>query len=82
MNDPPAPDTDVEANWYDEFAGALESVAAEYRRAARLLRFAGAALRSGELDPLRAELAIITARVVAAANVGAQLHSIGKGGVK
>ena len=55
-----ADDVDVEAQWYDEHAGSLEALAAQFRRAAGLLRVARGVLSPSELAALRAELAAIT----------------------
>jgi len=74
-------DLAVEANWYDEFGGALESVAAQYRRAAGVLRLAGRVLPASELDDLRRQLGAITRRVFDATAIGADLAR-GKGSVE
>lgn len=66
-------DLDLEANLYDEFAGALESLARAYRRGAGVLRLAGSALQPIDLAAIRAELAGITRRTVAAQTIAAVL---------
>jgi hypothetical protein len=66
-------DLNLEANLYDEFAGALEALARAYRRAAGVLRVAGSALQPIDLAAIRAELAGITRRTVAAQTIAAVL---------
>lgn len=63
-------DVDVEAQWYDELAGAFESLAPEYRRAAGLLRLTRGALRPGDLEQLREQLRRLTRRVLDAVAAG------------
>lgn len=75
-------DVDVEANWYDELAGAFESLGPEYRRAARLLRFAGGALRPGDVAALRRQLAEITRKVIDATAIGRSLLEPEGGGLE
>jgi len=75
-------DVDVEAQFYDELAGAFESLGARYRDAACVLRAARAAVGPGELDDLRRELAGVTRRVLAATSIGRVLLEPEKGGVK
>lgn len=71
-NDEPG-DLDIEANCYDEFAGALEACARGYRRAAALLRGAGRHLAPADLDAIRIELAGVTRRTIAASTIAAVL---------
>jgi hypothetical protein len=66
-------DVDVEANWYDELAGTLESAPRELRRAAGLLRLAGGVLPASELAVVRAELAGVLRRTVDAMGVTLEL---------
>jgi hypothetical protein len=66
-------DLELEAGIYNEFAGALEACARGYRRAAGLLRFAGGALQPVDLEAVRAELAGITRRTIAAQTIAAVL---------
>jgi len=74
-------DIDLEANFYDEFAGCLESLAPRYRRAAGLLRVAGRTLPAAELAAFRAELAGVTRRTIGAATLATVLGGDGKGRV-
>jgi len=73
MANEPTPDLELEAALYDEFAGALESCARGYRRAAGILRVAGSALPEIDLGALRTELAGITRRTIAAQTIAATL---------
>jgi hypothetical protein len=75
-------DSEVEANWYDELAGALESLAARYRDAAAVLRIARGRLREGELEDLRAQLGAVTRRTIEALGVSAALPPPEGGGLK
>jgi len=50
MANEPASDLDVEAQWYEEIGGLLDSAAAGARRFAGLLRLAGQSLRPDEID--------------------------------
>jgi hypothetical protein len=66
-------DFDLEANLYDEYAGALEALARAYRRGAGVLRLAGSSLPPVDVRAIRAELAGITRRTVAAQTIAAVL---------
>jgi len=75
-----ADDVEVEAQWYDEFAGALETCAAECRRAAKLWRVAGGALSPAELADYRARLAGVIRRVIGEATLTTVLTGDPRGG--
>lgn len=68
-----ADDVDVEAQWYEEHAGSLEALAAQFRNAAGLLRVAGRVLSPPELALVRAELAAITRSTFATHGVTLEL---------
>ncbi len=75
-------DFDLEANLYGEYAGALESLARAYRRAAGLLRVAGSSLQPIDLQAVRTELAGITRRTIAAQTIAAVLTGDAGGRLK
>jgi len=75
-------DVDVEANWYDELAGTLESAPRELRRAAGLLRLAGRVLPASELAVVRAELAGILRRTRDAVGLTLELIEHTEGGLR
>jgi hypothetical protein len=73
---------EIEAAWFDEFATALESNAAEYRRAARLWRFGGRALSPAVLADYRDRLHGVARRTIATSVVHSAFDGDEKGGVK
>jgi len=82
-------DLDVESQWWDEFAGALESAARESRRFAGICRGAGRALRPADLATARAIAVGIVRRTIAAGAIALVLGdeppttiAHGKGGLK
>jgi hypothetical protein len=75
-------DVDVEANWYDELAGTLESAPPELRRAAGLLRLAGRVLPPAELAAVRAQLAGVLRRTVDAMAITLELIEHTEGSLK
>ena len=79
MANEPTPDVEVEAAWYDEVAAALDTSAAEYRRLARLLRFAGASLHDADFADARRALRRVNYRIVAALSVTDDLTGPGSG---
>jgi len=70
---------ELEAAIYDEFAGQHDTVAAAYRRVAKLLRLAGEVLPTTDLEDIRSELAGIVRRVIAASTISVVLTGDARG---
>jgi len=60
----PARDSDVEAQWHDEIANALEEATRHHRRLAGLLRIAGGALPAAQLYGQRLDARRATYRLI------------------